>query len=64
MYFPGYVNLQELLQIPLLQHESLSDVLRLLITSTSFRGVHRYEKKLENDVMYVRASYGRRMERV
>ena len=62
--FPGYIKMCDLMSVPLLKHSKVSDVLKLMVNSVGCRGAKRFEQKMENDVMFVRATYGRRMERV
>lgn len=54
----------ELLRVPLMRHHNPHEVLKEVEESTTSAGSKRFEKKYENSTVYVRALYGRRMERV
>lgn len=62
--FPGYVTLDDLMTVPILKSAKVQDVLNLMVDSVGYQGTKRFEQKTENGVMFVRATYGRRMERV
>ena len=59
----GYVKLMELLQVPLLKWYKPHDILQEAASLTE-AGHRRFEWKDENGFIYIRALYGRRMERV
>ena len=61
----GFIKLDDLLKMPMLKSVKASEALSVMVNSVSrYGGTRRFDQKVENDVMYVRASYGRRMERV
>ena len=50
--------------MPLLKRYNAYKVLQEVMSSKTSRGFERYQKKHEGNTIYVRAVYGRRMERV
>lgn len=59
----GFVKLDDLVEVPLLQRYTAQEVLDQVKGSTSYRGKRRYEEKEQNNIIYVRATYARRFER-
>ncbi|CAD5125990.1 DgyrCDS14171 [Dimorphilus gyrociliatus] len=63
IYGDGYVRLEDIMSLSLMKLTSWEDVKHTIKESTSFSGHRRFEEKIENDEMFVRASYGRYFER-
>ena len=61
---PGFVPLMALLKVPLLTDYQPYHILRMVDNSCSNGKIRRFERKFYNGEVYVRALYGRRMERV
>ncbi|XP_035659303.1 uncharacterized protein LOC118404341 [Branchiostoma floridae] len=59
----GFVDIDELMTVPLLRHHQKQEVLREVRESTSYRGHKRFEERPEKDRTLVRALYRRRFER-
>ncbi|XP_076453105.1 uncharacterized protein LOC143288468 [Babylonia areolata] len=59
----GFVDLHELLLVPMLSQYCAEEVMAEIKDSQSRRGSHRFECRIENGKVLVRASYGRRMEK-
>ncbi|KAI8497536.1 hypothetical protein Bbelb_248420 [Branchiostoma belcheri] len=59
----GFVDVDELMTVPLLRHHQKQEVLREVRESTSYRGNKRFEERREKDRTLVRALYRRRFER-
>lgn len=59
----GFVKLDDLVEVSLLQRYTAEEVLQEVRLSKSFNGKRRYEDKKVNNITYVRASYNRRFER-
>lgn len=65
LYFDlGWVSLIDLTKVPMMKWYNMYDLMKEVINSKSHRGTNRYEQKHENGIVYIRALYGRRMERV
>lgn len=60
----GWIQLKELMTVPLLGQYSETEVLGEIQTSQSYRKTARYQWEVRPDGVYVRAAYGRRFERV
>ncbi|CAH1801838.1 unnamed protein product [Owenia fusiformis] len=59
----GYVDLNELMKVPMMHWHTIDDVMEMINASMSHRGVKRYEAKTERDHIFIRACYGRKLER-
>ncbi|ELU13733.1 hypothetical protein CAPTEDRAFT_190319 [Capitella teleta] len=59
----GFVDFAKLMQVPMLRYYTPKETLDYIHNSVSDSGRHRFEKKVENQQVVVRAVYGRRMER-
>ncbi|XP_066269043.1 uncharacterized protein [Branchiostoma lanceolatum] len=59
----GFVDINDLMTVPLLRHHQKQEVLREVRESKSYRGNRRFEERPEKDRTLVRALYGRRFER-
>jgi hypothetical protein len=60
----GFVALEELLSVPMLGQYTAEEVQGEIKNSHSHRGSSRFQCHVENDKFLVRASYGRKMEKV
>ena len=63
-YIAGFVSLMDLLKVPMMKRYEPYHVLKNIKSSMNQRGVSRFEHKQDGGIFYVRALYGRRMERV
>ncbi|KAL8559883.1 hypothetical protein ACOMHN_016929 [Nucella lapillus] len=59
----GFVDLQDLLSVPMLVRYSAEEILAEVSSSQSHRGSHRFDCHTKNGRMLVRATYGRKMEK-
>lgn len=63
VYEGGFVDLQELMRINLMRHNTELEVIEEIDTSLSHRGAKRFERKNENEKTLVRAMFCRRFEK-
>ena len=61
---PGFVELDKLLDVPMLSRYTANEVLEEVQSSQSHRGNSRFDSRKEGEKTLVRASYGRKLEKV
>lgn len=59
----GYVDLRELMHLPLMCEFTEEEVLEEISTSQSYRGSSRFNSRTDNGKTLVRAAYGRKLEK-
>ena len=60
----GFVTLEDLLSVPMLGQYSQEEMMDEIKTSQSNRGSSRFDCRIESGKILVRASYGRKLEKV
>ena len=63
LFVSGFVALQELLSVPILGQYSEEEIMDEIKTSHSNRGSYRFDSRVENGKVLVRATYGRKLEK-
>lgn len=63
-YFKGWIPLEDLMKVPLMNEYNENEVLGEIQTSYSYRKTPRYQWERRPNGVYVRAAYGRKFERV
>lgn len=62
VYDGGYVDLEKLMELGLMKHNSVEEVCHEIETSTSHRGAKRFESKTEDGRTFIRACFCRHFE--